>query len=122
MVRPAGLTPYMMAQRDIEFRMCDRAGYTAAQLAQRFNITERSVSRWRTRLGINHRPPATPYPETMHEAAERLLDDGCSFHEAARTLGISSTTLYRWFPDRPRWSTQQCSEFAVLVRMFGEVA
>lgn len=32
--------------------------------------------------------------------ARRLLDDGASLREAARTTGVSTNTMQRWFPGR----------------------
>lgn len=104
------------------FIACDRAGMTTRQLSERFNVSVRTVSRWRTRLHINHVEPAVRHPEEDREQALALIREGASFSEAARTVGAHQTTVRAWFPDVPAWSHQQCVEHAVLVRTFKDVA
>lgn len=122
MGKPAGLTAWYVNERDAEFKACDNAGMTAKQLAERFNLTPRSVTRWRRRLGISHTPPPVAHPESDKERARQLLDQGCSFAEAGRTVGVYGTTIRNWFPDRPAWTNRQSIEHAVLVRTFKDVA
>lgn len=43
--------------------------------------------------------------------AEELLDDGCSYREAARTLGVTAATLLRRFPGRG-WPPGMGTRFA----------
>lgn len=109
-------------QRDVEFLACDRAGMSASQLSERFGVTARTVQRWRKRLGIKHRQYVEKHQDSDRNMAEYLLDEGCSFQETARTLGVSDMTIYRWFPDRKPWSKQECAEYAVLVRQMGRLA
>lgn len=40
-------------------------------------------------------PPPAPH---LIARAKRLLDDGCSYAEAERTVGVSRKTLARRFP------------------------
>lgn len=109
-------------QRDSDFLACERAGMSARQLAERFGVTDRTVQRWRNRLGVTHRPYIEKHPDSDRSMAEYLLDQGCSFLEAARTVGVSDMTIVRWFPDRKPWTKQECGEYAVMVRQLGRMA
>jgi transcriptional regulator with XRE-family HTH domain len=94
-----------------EYLGCEQAGLTAAEIAARFGVTTRTVSRWRTRLDLNRMPAPVKRPASAHELAERLLDDGCSFEETARTVGVARKTIIRWFPNRQPWSKAQVGEY-----------
>lgn len=109
-------------QRDVDFLACDRAGMSARQLAERFGVTARTVQRWRKRLGVKHRQYVEKHPKSDRAMVEYLLDEGCSFTEAGRTIGVSDVTIRRWFPDRSAWTKQEVVEYAVLIRQFGKVA
>lgn len=109
-------------QRDVDFLACERAGMSARQLAERFDVTSRTVQRWRKRLGIKYRQYVQKHPASDHEMVEYLLNEGCSFAEAARTVGVSDTTIYQWFPDRKPWTKQECADYAVLIRQMGRLA
>ena len=58
-------------------------------MAQRLGCSERTVARWRRRLGIAS-PITPPHRWTGDElaSAEALIADGASLHEIARTLNI----------------------------------
>jgi transposase-like protein len=45
-----------------------------------------------------------------------LLQDGASMEEAARSVGISSHTVRRWFPDARPWTRAQVGEYAAMCR------
>lgn len=122
MSRPVGLSAWYAAERDAEFVACDRAGMTTKQLSERFKVSERTISRWRTRLHINHVEPAVRHPDEDRVQALALIREGASFSEAARTVGAHQTTVRRWFPDVDAWSPRQCIEWAVFVRTFKDVA
>lgn len=98
------------------FLWCERAGMSAREIAERFGVAERSVVRWRKQMNLSHTPAAEPHSSEDRALARRLLEDGCSFHETAQTVGASDTTVRRWFPDIPAWTKQHASEHAVFVR------
>lgn len=65
------------------------------------------------RPGARHkRPPATA---ADYEKARQLLDDGASYREITRTLGISKTTLRAKFPGRG-WTYKESGEFRWITR------
>lgn len=107
---------------EAEFLGCEQSGMSAREIAERFGVSTRTISRWRRTLGVSHAAPTQTRPVEVHERVAQLLDDGCSFAEAARTVGVSSRTVARWFPDRSPWSKQQASELAVAVRLLGRAA
>ena len=87
-----------------------------SEIAESFHVTERTVVRWRTRMGVNLREPATPHSLGDRERARQLLDEGCSRAEVGRTLGVAGRTVHRWFPDEPGWSKAQAGAHGVMVR------
>ncbi|WAB09226.1 helix-turn-helix DNA binding domain protein [Gordonia phage LittleMunchkin] len=74
-----------------------RAGLTAAQIADRLKVTVRTVQRDRMRTGTNdHSPPR--WSSALLDRARTLLDDGASYRETARTLGVDPSNLRRRLP------------------------
>lgn len=98
------------------FLWCERSGMSARGIAERFGVTTRTVVRWRNRMHLSHAPATERHPDEDREIARRLLEDGCSFLEAARTVGVSQWTIRRWFPDATAWTKQQASEHAAFIR------
>lgn len=107
--------------RDAEFLACERSGMSAARLAERFNVTTKTVERWRRRLNVSH-PVTAKYPPSVRHRLEALVEDGCPIKEAARTVGIAPRTAYRWLPDHQRWTREETGRYAVMVRELGRVA
>lgn len=120
--RPPGMTPELIAEREATVTTCLRMGMTNTQIAERYNVTLRTVSRWRTRLGQNGRPAVTKHTQSEHDHALYLLDEGASFADVARTIGVSRRTIYRWFPDREPWTRSQVVEHISMTRAFRKVA
>ena len=76
-------------------------GYNAAQIAEKLSVSTRAVFRGRQRRRISRPMPPRWTPEEI-AAAERLLDEGCSYREVGRTLGRNSTSVGARFPGRSR--------------------
>ncbi|MGB3708940.1 helix-turn-helix domain-containing protein [Gordonia sp. (in: high G+C Gram-positive bacteria)] len=91
------------------------AGMSAAQIAEQLEVSPRTVARWRTRIGINVRPAAKALTGEQHATARRLIEDGCSLAEVARTIGCSSSVLGRWYPEAA-WSRSECSMYRLMLR------
>lgn len=51
------------------------------------------------------------------ERARRLLADGASRREVARTLGVHHKTIGRWFPDSG-WSRREAGEWTAFIRWY----
>lgn len=90
-----------------------RAGYPAPDIAVRLGCSRRQVTRDRRTLGISKPRAGEPTAEQIAEA-ERLLDDGASRAEVARTLGLGETTIRRRFPDRG-WTPQQIAAHTAVI-------
>ncbi len=100
----------------IEDRIVDLTceGWTAAQIAQETGVTARTVTRIRRRCGV-----AGPvYPRLSDEElelAERMLADGASIVDVARTLGRSEDAMRKRFRGRG-WSNAQVAEYRAMLR------
>lgn len=89
-------------------------GWTAQQIADNLGVTQRTVYRYRQTAGISQpKPPALSSGE--RDFARRLLLDGCSYNEVARTLGRSMDCVLRNFPGFG-WDRRQINEFMAIVR------
>lgn len=104
------------------YRAMERADRSQREIAEAFGVSTRTVMRWRGRLGLSKAAPIPAYPQEAHDRARGLLDDGCSFKETARSLGVSRKTLRRWFPDRQPWTHEQAGALAVQARLFNTIS
>lgn len=86
-----------------------RLGVPASQIGERLGICERQVCRYRRKAGITKPPPKRMTPEQI-DTATKMLDDGASFAEVARTLGFTHDAILRRFPGRG-WTKQQIGEY-----------
>ena len=112
----------MSGDRVEEFIRLDRAGLSSRQIAEQMHVTMRTVTRWRTRLGVNRAPAQARTPDALRERARQMIQDGCSFQEAAETIGVRGETVRGWFPDIPAWTKSQAGAYAALVRRLNKVA
>lgn len=86
-----------------------RAGLSAPQIAERLNVTTRTVQRHRVAAGIAQ-PLAPRLTPEQHEQARQLIDDGASYKEVARTIGCANTTVAKRFPGRG-WTLAECGRW-----------
>lgn len=88
-----------------------QAGWSIPRIAEEMGICEKSVSRGRREAGISLPGRCSPaLDEQQRATAERLLDDGASYSDVARTIGCDRETVRRNWPGRG-WSRQQVLEF-----------
>lgn len=109
--------PSMHEGWEEQFLSMERAGRSASEIAYAFGVSTRSVSRWRSAMRTTKMLPPTPRPKSDRDRVSALLDDGCSFSEAARTVGVSTATIRRWFPHRSAWTPTHSGEYAAMVRL-----
>jgi DNA-binding CsgD family transcriptional regulator len=95
-----------------------RNGCTAQQIGDELGINQRTVRRIRSVTGTSR--PVRRMTAEDRARAERMLDDGCSRYEVARTIGISPPTIEYHFPGR-RWSSVEVGSYAVMCRRNMEV-
>ncbi|AYN55849.1 helix-turn-helix DNA-binding domain protein [Arthrobacter phage Auxilium] len=100
-----------------DFLHLHHQGLTAAQLAERFGISQRHVTRLRSELGVaQHVPYAARRmdAEALARAAE-LLDEGAALKEVGRTVGFDEVTIARHFPGRG-WDRSTIGQHAKAIR------
>lgn len=90
---------------------------TYRQLAERFNITTKTVQRVLDKHGLTTPRPeaATRVDDAWKAEVEALLEEGLPFYEIARTKGCSTQTLRRHFPGRG-WKPSQIGTHGNAVR------
>ena len=93
----------------------EAAGWSAARIAAELGVSSRTVQRWRAAAELSHQSWPEHAPADRERAA-RLLADGCSVQEVARSVGAAWPTIVRWLPDAPRWSKSEAGQFAAAVR------
>ena len=91
-----------------------RRGMTADQIAETLGITSRTVARHRVTAGIAQAAPARVTPDQW-QTAERMLDDGCSLAEIARTIGTGASTVATHYPGRG-WTKQEVGQWRAFMR------
>ena len=78
-------------------RISQTSNATLREIADQFGCCERQVSRIRKDHNIQ-KPARTTMTEPEKAAALKLLQDGCSYKEAGRTIGRSPSAIRRHFP------------------------
>ena len=91
-----------------------RQGMTADQIGAALGIAPRNVVRHRVAAGIAQ-PASVRVTDAQWQTAERMLQDGCSLAEIARTIGADSKTIATHFPGRG-WTKQQVGEWRAFMR------
>lgn len=92
-----------------------REGMSASQIAAQLGICERTVQRYRRVAGISQGASGVPMTAEELELARRLIEDGCSRCEVARTVGRHANTIARYFPESG-WTREQVNEYTALLR------
>lgn len=103
---------------EVEDRIVEltKQNQTATTIAEIVGVTTRTVTRVRSRQNAN----CEYWPHVMLTAeqittAEHLLDDGASYTEVARTIGIGWDAVEMRWPGRS-WTKKQCGQHRALLR------
>ena len=101
---------------------CDDCRKAANERQNRYREANRdkrnSAARARYYENNKHKVKSLPsVPLAKLVQAERLLKDGASRAEAARTVGVSVETLERWFPDL-KWTNVQKGKHVRVLNMY----
>ena len=105
------------ANIDDEVLRLQSLGLTNAQMASELGASRSAVWRATARLGSPTRNRRIRPAETWVEV-ERLLQDGCSALEAARTVGVTVQSVLAHFPGRG-WSPRQSNDHRRAMRASG---
>jgi len=100
-----------------EFARLDGEGWSLTELAAHFGVAVTTASRVRKALGLSRPAPALA-PEKVARI-EEALEDGWSFKEISRTLGVDMETLRRRWPGRA-WTKAEAIDYTRRLRWFGE--
>jgi DNA-binding CsgD family transcriptional regulator len=84
-------------------------GVTAPVIAERLGISLRTVHRRRAKLGVGLGVGQPPIHERILAEAAKLIADGASHNEVARTLSIHRKTVAKYFPGTA-WGLKEMSE------------
>jgi hypothetical protein len=90
--------PEELAERRERIAELARNGWDDTRIARELALSTRTVLRYRHRLGLPVREQSPRLSASEIDAAQRLLDDGCSYGEVARTLGRCRATITKHFP------------------------
>lgn len=112
-----GPDPEMVAQRKAQTAQLTREGRSSAEIAALLGVHVRTVVRYRKATGTQRGGPRQPTSREQLELARRLMEDGCSREEAARTIGVSANTLERHFPGMC-WTRAQRNEYLSMLKRF----
>lgn len=93
-----------------------REGATNTELAEAFECSPATVSRWRARLGVPG-PVRRAYSADDLALIEDRLADGWSVAEIHRTHGFDPETVRRHFPGRS-WSPEDVRALSMATRAF----
>lgn len=95
-------------------------GLSVRDIAARWGISPAYVREVLVEIGAVKPGVQTPrVAETTLERMRDMVDDGCSFHEIARTLGVDRRTITRHFPGH-QWTQSQGAVYRNLRKKFGQ--
>lgn len=108
---------YVSGDRSPEFKEMQRQGLSAAQIADRMGVTQRTVTRWRKNAGLTQPLPENvgrPVAGERLDAAAEMLADGAPYQEVCRTLRMNGRTVRKYFPGIS-WSKEEAGQFAAQI-------
>ena len=106
------------AERREQVRRMTLQGASTRQIAEALGTSTRTITRTRVKLGISQ-APLPRMTDAQKAEALRLLDDGCSATETARTVGVSIHSILKHFPGRG-WTRQQGAAWGLFMRHTNE--
>lgn len=94
-----------------QIRAAHEQGLTLAETARRLGVSERTVSRWRCRLGLS---PARAR-EGWQERAQAMAEEGMPVSAIAQATRVDRYTVLRHFPGA-RWTPSQGGRLSAEIR------
>lgn len=110
---PANKTPPDVAERVV--RLYQSTSLSVKEIAEIGKCSERTVTRLVREAKVPFRIQTEPMSAEDMVLAEKMLDDGASYHEVSRTIGCGVAVIRRRFPNRG-WTMKQTWEFIHDVR------
>lgn len=95
-----------------------KQGVSASTLSERFDVSIRTINRWRVSAGVAKPAPIHRAPEVWAEA-KRLIAEGMNLHQVASAIGVAHPVVYRKFPDAPRLTPTEVGQMAMAHRRAG---
>jgi len=84
-------------QKQIEqIRRYCAIGLTYEEIGKLLDIGRRTVQRYVSDNGINELSKTKAAPKTPQQKAFDLLENGYSYSEVAKRLGVTKQTIYNW--------------------------
>ena len=114
MPRTPGLSADDIAQRWNDIIDLAQRGVAPRLIAERIGVSPGTVYRIQRQYGLLC-GSRRPFTDDELEQAEAMLSDGCSIAETARTLGRSTTVVWRRFRGRG-WTREQVIEWQAMLR------
>ena len=107
-------TREQLDERRHQVEALTRQGHSAEHIANILGVSAMTVIRDRRATGIGQTPPQ-PLTAEQVDQARRLLDDGCSYRETARTVECSQSALHRRFPGKG-WTLSESASWGMYLR------
>ena len=111
-----GISREARAEREARVKCLTEQGWPATEIAAVLKISTRTVVRYRRVTGCSQ-PVGRHLTDDEIATAGEMLDDGCSYTEVARTLGVSAWAIATKYPGRS-WTPSQVSAHGCLHRKF----
>ena len=110
-------TPEAIASRRARIVELSKLGRTAKEICAEVGVGHWTVVEARKAAGIS-KYQVKPFTDDEIAQATRMLEDGCSYSEVARTLGRHHQVVGRKFPGRA-WTVEQRTEYTRMLRSAG---
>lgn len=90
-----------------------REGLPSRVIAHRLHVSKRTISRVRQAAGLGVERRTASEDDKLR--AKKMLEEGASYAEVARTIGFGPQHVKRWFPGY-EWTVEQRNEMADMQR------
>jgi DNA-binding CsgD family transcriptional regulator len=109
---------YIVARREKVKELVD-LGYNSNRIGRILGISQRIIQLDRKALGIPATVGRPKWDEELISKANQMLEDGASYAETARTLGVSADVLRTKIPGKG-WSLAQVWEYNSMMKQYGK--
>lgn len=96
-------------------------GYSAAEISREIGCSKETVRRTRVKFGVSQGRTMRKYSQEIRDKALVMLEDGASYNEVGRTLGVPDKWVRKTFPGMG-WTRQQVYEYRALKKQLDSLA